>query len=549
MILKIRGIFAIMNFETEISRRRTFGIISHPDAGKTTLTEKLLLFGGAIQEAGAVKSNKIKKTATSDFMEIERQRGISVATSVLAFHYKDKKINILDTPGHKDFAEDTFRTLTAVDSVIVVIDVAKGVEEQTEKLVEVCRMRNIPIIVFINKLDREGKDAFDLLDEVEQKLGFKVVPLSFPIGMGYDFQGIYNLWEKRLRLFNEGNKTQISDSIDFDNINDASLSEHIGEQAAGQLREDIELVTEVYPSFDPSAYLNGEQQPVFFGSALNNFGVQELLDAFIEIAPPPLAKKSEERLVNPDEKNFSGFVFKIHANMDPKHRDRLAFVKIVSGTFLRNTPYLHVRLDKKLKFSSPNAFFADRKEVVSTSFPGDIVGLHDTGNFKIGDTLTSGELLQFKGIPSFSPEHFRYINNADPMKAKQLAKGIDQLMDEGVAQLFTLDLNGRKVIGTVGALQFEVIQYRLEHEYGAKCSYENLNVHKACWVETPETNHPEYIDFARVKSKFLAKDKQGQQVFLADSAFSLQMTKEKYPALLFHARVLNSNNSYIKLKP
>ena len=293
-----------MNFETEISRRRTFGIISHPDAGKTTLTEKLLLFGGAIQEAGAVKSNKIKKTATSDFMEIERQRGISVATSVLAFHYKDKKINILDTPGHKDFAEDTFRTLTAVDSVIVVIDVAKGVEEQTEKLVEVCRMRNIPIIVFINKLDREGKDAFDLLDEVEQKLRFKVVPLSFPIGMGYDFQGIYNLWEKRLRLFNHGNKTQISDSIDFDNINDASLSEHIGEQAASQLREDIELVTEVYPSFDPSAYLNGEQQPVFFGSALNNFGVQELLDAFIEIAPPPLAKKSEGRLVNPYEKKF-----------------------------------------------------------------------------------------------------------------------------------------------------------------------------------------------------------------------------------------------------
>ena len=335
-----------MNFKTEISRRRTFGIISHPDAGKTTLTEKFLLFGGAIQEAGAVKSNKIKKTATSDFMEIERQRGISVATSVLAFHYKDKKINILDTPGHKDFAEDTYRTLTAVDSVIVVIDVAKGVEEQTEKLVEVCRIRNIPIIVFINKLDREGKDAFDLLDEVEQNLGFKVVPLSFPIRMGYDFQGIYNLWEKRLRLFNEGNKTQISDSIDFDNINDESLSVHIGEQAAGKLREDVELVTEVYPSFDPSAYLNGEQQPVFFGSALNNFGVKELLDTFIEIAPPPLAKKSEERLVNPTEEKFSGFVFKIHANMDPNHRNRLAFVKIVSGTFLRNTPYLHVRLDK-----------------------------------------------------------------------------------------------------------------------------------------------------------------------------------------------------------
>ena len=535
LIRNIRGILAIMNFEAEIERRRTFGIISHPDAGKTTLTEKLLLFGGAIQEAGAVKSNKIKKTAISDFMEIERQRGISVATSVLAFYYKDKKINILDTPGHKDFAEDTFRTLTAVDSVIVVIDVAKGVEEQTEKLVEVCRMRNIPILVFINKLDREGKDAFDLLDEVEQKLGFQVVPLSFPIGMGYDFQGVYNLWEKRLRLFNEGNKTQISNSLDFDNINSPSLSDHIGEQAARQLRENIELVTEVYPSFNQKAYLNGEQQPVFFGSALNNFGVQELLDAFIEIAPPPLAKNSDERLVKPDEKNFSGFVFKIHANMDPKHRDRLAFVKIVSGTFVRNKPYLHVRNNKKLKFSSPNAFFADRKEVVATSYPGDIVGLHDTGNFKIGDTLTTGENLHFRGIPSFSPEHFRYINNADPMKAKQLAKGIDQLMDEGVAQLFTLDLNGRKVIGTVGALQFEVIQYRLEHEYGAKCSYENLNVHKACWVETPETSHPEFLDFTRVKAKFLAKDKQGQQVFLADSAFSLQMTGDKYPALQFHA--------------
>jgi peptide chain release factor 3 len=527
--------FATMSFLEEIARRRTFGIISHPDAGKTTLTEKLLLFGGAIQEAGAVKSNKIKKSATSDFMEIERQRGISVATSVLAFHYKDKKINILDTPGHKDFAEDTFRTLTAVDSVIVVIDVAKGVEEQTKKLVEVCRMRNIPIIVFINKLDREGKDAFDLLDEVEQKLGFTVTPLSFPIGMGYDFQGIYNLWGKRLRLFNEANKTRISDAIDFDNINDPSLSDHIGDTAANLLREEIELITEVYPSFDREAYLAGQQQPVFFGSALNNFGVQELLDAFIEIAPQPLPKHSAERLVDPKEDAFSGFVFKIHANMDPKHRDRLAFIKIVSGTFTRNTPYLHVRQNKKLKFSSPNAFFADRKEVVAVSYPGDIVGLHDTGNFKIGDTLTAGETLHFSGVPSFSPEHFRYINNADPMKAKQLAKGIDQLMDEGVAQLFTLDLNGRKVIGTVGALQFEVIQYRLEHEYGAKCTYENLNVFKACWVEAQESGDADFKNFTQTKAKFLAKDKEGQLVFLADSAFSLQLTKDKYPQIAFHA--------------
>ncbi|WP_127018313.1 peptide chain release factor 3 [Flagellimonas beolgyonensis] len=523
-----------MEFEREIARRRTFGIISHPDAGKTTLTEKLLLFGGAIQEAGAVKSNKIKKSATSDFMEIERQRGISVATSVLAFIYKDKKINILDTPGHKDFAEDTFRTLTAVDSVIVVIDVAKGVEEQTEKLVEVCRMRNIPMIVFINKLDREGKDAFDLLDEVEQKLGLTVTPLSFPIGMGYDFKGIYNIYEKNINLFSGNSKKNIEETIAFDDIDSPELENIIGTKAAENLRDNLELVHGVYPDFDKEAYLKGEQQPVFFGSALNNFGVRELLDCFIEIAPPPRAKMAEERLVKANEKDFTGFVFKIHANMDPKHRDRLAFVKVVSGTFERNTPYLHVRQDKKLKFSSPNAFFAEKKEIVDVSYPGDIVGLHDTGNFKIGDTLTSGEQLHYKGIPSFSPEHFRYINNADPMKAKQLYKGIDQLMDEGVAQLFTLELNGRKVIGTVGALQYEVIQYRLEHEYGAKCTYENFPVYKACWVDPEDKNNEEFKEFKRVKQKFLATDKRGQLVFLADSQFSLQMTQQKYPSVKLH---------------
>ena len=522
-----------MSFEKEIARRRTFGIISHPDAGKTTLTEKLLLFGGAIQEAGAVKNNKIKKTATSDFMEIERQRGISVATSVLAFIYNDKKINILDTPGHKDFAEDTFRTLTAVDSVIVVIDVAKGVEEQTEKLVEVCRMRNIPMLVFINKLDREGKDAFDLLDEVEQKLGLTVTPLSFPIGMGYDFKGIYNIYEKNINLFSGNSKSNIEDTIAFDNIDSPELEKIIGENAASDLRDNLELVNGVYPEFDKEAYLNGKQQPVFFGSALNNFGVRELLDCFVQIAPPPRPKKAEERIVDAHEKDFSGFVFKIHANMDPKHRDRLAFIKIVSGTFERNKPYLHVRHGKNLKFSSPNAFFAEKKEIVDISYPGDIVGLHDTGNFKIGDTLTNGEELNYKGIPSFSPEHFRYINNADPLKSKQLYKGIDQLMDEGVAQLFTLELNGRKVIGTVGALQYEVIQYRLEHEYGAKCTYENFPVHKACWV-APESDNDEFKEFKRVKQKFLAMDKRGQLVFLADSQFSLQMTQQKYPTVKLH---------------
>ncbi len=523
-----------MSFLTEIERRRTFGIISHPDAGKTTLTEKLLLFGGAIQEAGAVKNNKIKKGATSDFMEIERQRGISVATSVLAFIYKNKKINILDTPGHKDFAEDTYRTLTAVDSVIVVIDVAKGVEPQTEKLVEVCRMRNIPMLVFINKLDREGKDAFDLLDEVEQKLGLKVTPMSFPIGMGYDFKGIYNIWEKKLNLFSGENKQKVSAGIEFDDITSPELDKAVGEDAAETLREELELIDEVYPKFDREIYLAGNLQPVFFGSALNNFGVKELLDAFIEIAPSPQPKNAEEREVDSKENKMTGFVFKIHANMDPKHRDRLAFVKIVSGTFKRNTPYLHVRHNKKVKFSSPNAFFAEKKEIVDESFPGDIVGLHDTGNFKIGDTLTEGEILNFKGIPSFSPEHFRYVNNADPMKAKQLYKGLDQLMDEGVAQLFTLDMNGRKVIGTVGALQYEVIQYRLEHEYGAKCTYENLPVHKACWVEPEDTKNEEFAEFKRVKQRYLAKDKQGKLVFLADSAFSIQMAQQKYPTVNLH---------------
>ncbi len=525
--------FTMSNLLQEIQKRKTFGIISHPDAGKTTLTEKLLLFGGAIQEAGAVKSNKIKKGATSDFMEIERQRGISVATSVLAFEYKDHKINILDTPGHKDFAEDTYRTLTAVDSVIVVIDVAKGVEEQTEKLVQVCRMRNIPMLVFINKLDREGKDAFDLLDEVEQKLGLHVTPLSWPIGMGADFQGIYNIWENNIQLFLEEKKQKVGEAIKIDDVNDSTIDDLVGTKAAETLREEVELTSSVYPEFDREAYMKGELQPVFFGSALNNFGVRELLNAFIDIAPMPQPKESDKRLVEPEEEKFSGFVFKIHANMDPKHRDRLAFVKIVSGTFKRNENYLLVRENKKMKFASPNAFFADKKEVVDESFPGDIVGLHDTGNFRIGDTLTAGEIMSFRGIPSFSPEHFRFINNDDPLKAKQLAKGIDQLMDEGVAQLFTMEMNGRKIIGTVGALQYEVIQYRLEHEYGAKCSYEPINIHKACWVEADEKSE-EFREFARLRQRFLARDKYNQLVFLADSSFTITMNQEKFPNIKLH---------------
>lgn len=517
------------NIKKEISKRRTFAIISHPDAGKTTLTEKLLLFGGAIQVAGAVKSNKIKKTATSDWMEIERQRGISVATSVMGFEYNDAKINILDTPGHQDFAEDTFRTLTAVDSVVVVIDVAKGVEPQTEKLVKVCRMRNTPIIVFVNKLDREGKDGFELMDEIEQKLGLHVTPLSWPIGMGSSFKGVYNKYFEKLNLFTP-NKQVVEESVEFTDINNPDLEEYLGE-SADYLREDVELISGVYPEFDKQQYLNGELSPVFFGSALNNFGVKELLDAFIEIAPVPLGRETEQRFVKPEEEAFSGFVFKIHANMDPNHRDRIAFVRVVSGTFKRNTLYLHTRHNRKLKFASPTAFMAQKKSIIDEVYPGDIVGLHDTGNFKIGDTLTEGEMLKFKGIPSFSPELFKYVENADPMKSKQLAKGLDQLIDEGVAQLFTGKHTGRKIIGTVGALQFEVIQYRLLHEYGASCRYEHITLYKTAWFLSD--NNEQLEDFRKRKANNIALDKEGREVFMADTPFALQMAQDKYPDIKF----------------
>lgn len=520
-----------MSFIKELKRRRTFGIISHPDAGKTTLTEKLLLFGGAIQVAGAVKSNKIKRSATSDFMEIERQRGISVATSVMAFDYRDLKINILDTPGHQDFQEDTYRTLTAVDSVIVVIDVAKGVESQTEKLVEVCRMRQTPIMVFINKLDREGLDGFDLLDDLEQKLGLTTCPLSWPVGMGQRFQGVYSLYEKKLVLFRPHSKQDTEDVIEITDLADANLDKHVGATAAKELREEINMLRSVYPAFNREAYLNGELSPVFFGSAINNFGVRELLDCFVEIAPTPLARATEEREVKPDEDQFSGFVFKIHANMDPKHRDRIAFLRVCSGTFERNTNYLHVRQGRKMKFPNPTSFMAERKTVVEEAYPGDVVGLYDSGNFKIGDTLTEGEELHFKGIPSFSPEQFRYVNNADPMKYKQLDKGLEQLMDEGVAQLFTKEDNGRKIIGTVGALQFDVIQYRLEHEYGAKCSYEPVNLHKACWVASDDAAAMKA--FLHRRKRDLARDKHGKLVYLAESAWALKTVQENHPEIKF----------------
>lgn len=517
--------------QQEIATRRTFAIISHPDAGKTTLTEKLLLFGGAIQVAGAVKSNKIKKTTTSDFMEIEKQRGISVATSVMAFEYRDLKINILDTPGHKDFAEDTYRTLTAVDSVIVVIDVAKGVEEQTERLVEVCRMRQTPIIVFINKLDREGKDGFELLDEIEAKLQLRVTPLSWPAGMGQRFKGVYSRFEQNLVLFRPHSK-QTEDVIAIRDLADPALETHIGAALASELREETEMIETVYPPFSREAYIEGRLCPVFFGSAVNNFGVRELLDCFVQIAPPPLPRQTEERLVRPEETAFSGFVFKIHANIDPRHRDRIAFLRICSGMFERNTPYHHVRQNRDMRFSNPTSFMASKKEIVDEAFPGDVIGLYDSGNFKIGDVLTSGEDLHFKGMPSFSPEIFRIVHNDDPLKSKQFSKGLDQLMDEGVAQLFTREMDGRKIIGVVGHLQLDVIQYRLEHEYGAKASYEPMQLHKACWVTS--TDKAAMQAFLQRRGRDLARDKEGHLVFMAESAWMLKMAQDNHPEIDFH---------------
>jgi peptide chain release factor 3 len=525
----------------EIERRRTFAIISHPDAGKTTLTEKLLLFGGQIQVAGAVKSNKIKKTATSDWMEIEKQRGISVTTSVMEFDYEGYKVNILDTPGHQDFAEDTFRTLTAVDSAIIVVDGAKGVEAQTRKLMTVCRMRKTPVIIFVNKMDREGKDPFDLLDELEEELKIKVRPLSWPINQGMRFKGVYNIYEQNLNLFRP-DKQKVTEKVSVE-INSAELEENVGEEDAAKLREDLEMIEGVYPSVEDvigtsadgtSAYLDAEVAPVFFGSALNNFGVQELLDCFVKIAPYPRPTTAEEREVKPEEDKFTGFIFKITANIDPNHRSCIAFCKVCSGKFVRNAPYLHVRNGKTVRFSSPTQFMAQRKETIDEAWPGDIVGLPDNGIFKIGDTLTEGELLHFRGLPSFSPEMFKYIENADPMKTKQLEKGISQLMDEGVAQLFVNQFNNRKIIGTVGQLQFEVIQYRLENEYNAKCRWEPVSLYKACWIECEPGYEAELEQFKKRKYQYLAKDREGRDVFLADSGYVLTMAQQDFEHIKFH---------------
>ena len=521
-----------MKYTQEINKRKTFAIISHPDAGKTTLTEKFLLFGGAIQTAGAVKSNKIKKHATSDFMEIERQRGISVATSVMSFQYDGHLINLLDTPGHKDFAEDTYRTLTAVDSVILVIDSVNGVEPQTRRLMEVCRMRKTPVIVFMNKLDRDGKNRFDLLEEVEKELNIQLHPMTWPINSGKEFKGVYNLYDKSLVLFTANTKATGEDVVKINDLNDKMLDEKLGERDAATLREDVELVDGVHGQLNVEDYLAGNVAPVFFGSAVNNFGVKEMLDTFVRIAPTPRSRETSARLLDVNQDKFSGFIFKIHANLDPKHRDRIAFLRVCSGKFERNKYFHHVRLDKDVRFSNPYSFLARDKDVIEEAYPGDVIGLFDTGNFKIGDTLTEGEEFFFTGIPSFSPEIFKEVVNKDPMKTKQLEKGLMQLTDEGVAQLFTQYGGNKKIIGCVGELQFEVIQYRLLHEYSASVQLNSLPFYKACWITSEDPQKLQ--DFIRFKAANIAEDKDGHLVYLAQSEWFLDTERRNNPDIQFH---------------
>jgi peptide chain release factor 3 len=521
-----------MKYEAEINRRKTFAIISHPDAGKTTLTEKFLLFGGAIQTAGAVKSNKIKKHATSDFMEIERQRGISVATSVMTFEYNGFLINLLDTPGHKDFAEDTFRTLTAVDSVVLVVDSVNGVEPQTKKLMEVIAMRKTPVIVFINKMDRDGKNRFDLLEEIENELKIQLHPMTFPINSGKEFKGVYDLDKKSLSLFTAGTKATDENIVAISDLTDSILDKKVGEKDAATLREDIELIDGVYGELNTDDYLKGNVAPVFFGSAVNNFGVKEMLDTFTRIAPTPRSRQTTLRSVDPQEEKFSGFIFKIHANLDPKHRDRIAFLRVCSGKFERHTYYNHVRLEKDVRFTNPYSFLARQKEVIEDAYPGDVVGLFDTGNFKIGDTLTQGENFFYTGIPTFSPEIFREVINKDPMKAKQLEKGLNQLTDEGVAQLFTQFGGTKKIIGCVGELQFEVIQYRLLQEYGASVQMNALPFYKACWLTSNDAKKLE--DFSKYKQANIGADKDGNMVYLAQSEWFLNTEITNNPDITFH---------------
>ncbi len=515
----------------EIARRRTFGIISHPDAGKTTLTEKLLLFGGAINMAGAVKSRKVERHATSDWMAIEQERGISVTTSVMKFTYKDFEVNLLDTPGHQDFSEDTYRVLTAVDSAIMVIDSAKGVEKQTEKLMEVCRMRNTPIITFINKLDREGLSPLDLMEEVEDKLQIECTPLSWPIGMGKTFKGVYNLYHKTLHLFTPGQATLNQRGILIDDLDDPKVDELLGSQAT-ELREDIELLEGAANPFEYDHYLGASQTPVFFGSAINNFGVQEMLDCFVEMAPPPGVRLATTREVDPGEDSFSGFVFKIQANMNPAHRDRIAFFRICSGKFTRGMKVKHHRLGKDIALSNATIFMAQERENVEEAWPGDIIGLHNHGTIKIGDTFTPKEELKFTGVPNFAPEHFRRVLLKNPLKMKQLQKGLTQLAEEGAIQVFRPLIGSDYIMGAVGVLQFEVTMARLKNEYGVDAIYEGVDYQAARWVHCDDKNA--MAEFERKNQSSLARDSEGFLTYLAQSEWMLNYFMEKWPDIIFN---------------
>jgi len=518
--------------EQEVAKRRTFGIISHPDAGKTTLTEKLLLFGGAINLAGAVKSRKVSRHATSDWMAIEQERGISVTTSVMKFSYRDYEINLLDTPGHQDFSEDTYRVLTAVDSAIMVIDNAKGVESQTEKLMEVCRMRNTPLITFINKLDREGMSPLEILAEIEEKLQIECAPLSWPIGMGKSFKGVYNLYRKQLHLFTPGQETRSQQGITIESLDDPRLEELVGKVQADELRTDLELLAGAADPFDYDHFMKANQTPVFFGSAINNFGVQELLDAFVEMAPPPSPRAAVTRMVAPTEEDFSGFVFKIQANMNPAHRDRIAFFRICSGKFTRGMKVRHHRLEKEITLANATIFMAQDRANVEEAWPGDIIGLHNHGTIKIGDSFSPKEPLKFTGIPNFAPEHFRRVILKNPLKMKQLQKGLLQLAEEGAVQVFRPLIGADYIMGAVGVLQFEVTMARLKNEYAVDAVYEPINYQAARWVTSADGK--KMVEFERKNQGALARDSEGFLTYLAQNEWMLNFFMEKWPAIEFH---------------
>jgi len=512
--------------------RRTFAIISHPDAGKTTITEKLLLYGGAIQLAGTVKARKSDRHATSDWMALEKERGISVTTSVMQFPYRDRIVNLLDTPGHADFSEDTYRTLTAVDSALMVIDGSKGVEPRTIKLMEVCRLRNTPILTFINKLDREVRDPVELLDEVEEVLSIDCAPVTWPIGMGRRFRGVYHLLTDTVHLFTQGQSERVPEDVRIEGLDNPELDEVIGEQAE-ELRAEVELVRGASHAFDLDAFLGGRLTPVFFGTALGNFGVREMLDGFVEWAPPPAARAAESRKVAPTEERFSGFVFKIQANMDPNHRDRIAFLRVCSGRYRHGMRLRHVRTGKDVRIADAVTFLAGDRQQAEEAWPGDIIGLHNHGTIQIGDTFTEGEALKFTGVPNFAPELFRRVRLRDPMKSKQLEKGLRQLAEEGASQVFRpLDRN-ELIVGAVGTLQFDVVAFRLHDEYKVDCVYERCNVWTARWVDADDPRKLE--EFRRKAGEHLALDGADQLTYLAPSRANLQLVQERWPEVRFRA--------------